>query len=897
MLRRRPLVAIVAVIAMLSGVVAATPATPAEAVSASDFTPGNLISDANFFDGKALTASQTQTFLEQRRPSCTTGYTCLRDYRQATPAMTGTQYCDAMPGQSNERASSIIGRVGQACDISQRVLLVLLEKEQSLVTTSRPSSTQYERATGFACPDTAPCDPSFGGFFYQVYNAARQFQRYAMYPSNYQHRVGVRQVLYHPNAACGSSAVNIENQATAGLYNYTPYQPNKAALANMYGTGDSCSAYGNRNFWRIFTDWFGDPRGAGSGPPIGAVDASATTYGLQATLSGWAFDPDTTSPIRVHVYANNPYPQGRNVGTLIAEQQRADIPARTPGNSDRFGFSGTLTVPSGTTRLCVHALDSTVHGSTMIGCVEVTPKAGTPIGQIDSTYSVGSTAFLRGWAHDPDSKSPIRVHIYRGGPLGVGKPQVAADADLPRPDVQRAVSTAGAAHGYEIAVPAPVGGETYCAYAINVEGGDHRMIGCRDVEPRGGPPSGAFEAIERTSTGDVVLTGWAVDPSTSASSSVRVSVAGRDVGTYVASVARSDVASSYPGYGAAHGFRVQLQLGAGEHRVCVTALDHTGGDPATSLGCRTVSVTLASLMPSADRISGANRFLTSVAVSKDSFPSTAPVVYLASGTSFPDGLSAGPAAAHDGGPVLLTPAGSVPQEVLAEIRRLKPQEIVIVGGTPSVSAAAEQQVRGLGVARTVVRLNGANRFETSRMVAEHAFGRDADAVFLATGLRFPDALAAGPAAALRNGPVLLVNGTAAAPDAATRATIAALRPSYIGVVGNASSISTGMEQAVRAGGVTVERFAGDNRFETAAELGRLFGDVDSVLVASGEGFADALPGAAAAGAAGSPLLLSHSTCVPVPTGDRLAEWRPGEVILLGGVPTLGADVASYRSCG
>lgn len=49
----------------------------------------------------------------------------------------------------------------------------------------------------------------------------------------------------------------LESFGTSALYNYTPYQPNQAALNNMYGSGDGCSAYGNRNFWRIFNDWFG----------------------------------------------------------------------------------------------------------------------------------------------------------------------------------------------------------------------------------------------------------------------------------------------------------------------------------------------------------------------------------------------------------------------------------------------------------------------------------------------------------------------------------------------------------------------------------------------------------------------------------------------------------------
>lgn len=56
--------------------------------------------------------------------------------------------------------------------------------------------------------------------------------------------VGNNSIRWNQNAACGSSVVNIENRATQALYNYTPYQPNAAALAAGYGTGDGCSAYG-----------------------------------------------------------------------------------------------------------------------------------------------------------------------------------------------------------------------------------------------------------------------------------------------------------------------------------------------------------------------------------------------------------------------------------------------------------------------------------------------------------------------------------------------------------------------------------------------------------------------------------------------------------------------------
>lgn len=91
-----------------------------------------------------------------------------------------------------------------------------------------------------------------------MYGAASRLVQYGEEPAKFRFRAGqTTAIAYHPNASCGSSTVTLANRATAALYNYTPYQPNEAALAHMYGTGDDCSSYGNRNFWRIFTDWFG----------------------------------------------------------------------------------------------------------------------------------------------------------------------------------------------------------------------------------------------------------------------------------------------------------------------------------------------------------------------------------------------------------------------------------------------------------------------------------------------------------------------------------------------------------------------------------------------------------------------------------------------------------------
>ena len=103
-------------------------------------------------------------------------------------------------------------------------------------------------------------------------------------------------VQFHPNTACGTTTLTIRNKATAALYYYTPYQPNAAALSNLYGTGDACSSYGNRNFWRMYSDWFGSPTG-GSSNPTGNWEAATASLG-RISLSGWMLDPDKLRPDR-----------------------------------------------------------------------------------------------------------------------------------------------------------------------------------------------------------------------------------------------------------------------------------------------------------------------------------------------------------------------------------------------------------------------------------------------------------------------------------------------------------------------------------------------------------------------------------------------------------------------
>ncbi|MGY1773912.1 LGFP repeat-containing protein, partial [Blastococcus sp. SYSU D00813] len=267
-----------------SGTGTATSPSPALELAAdtSQFRAGNIISDDLFFDGDAMSAGDVQAFLDGKGAACVNGpMPCLKNYRENTWTRAADAYCGAYAGAPGESAAWIITRVGQACGISQRVLLVLLQKEQGLVRASGSSLTlsRYQKATGYGCPDTAPCDVQYYGFYNQVYNAARRFKVYAANPQNYNYRAGrVNSVLYNPDASCGRSDVYIENQATAGLYVYTPYQPNAATLAAGYGSAP-CGAYGNRNFWLYYTDWFGSTQSPGGNAVVQRALASSAQLG------------------------------------------------------------------------------------------------------------------------------------------------------------------------------------------------------------------------------------------------------------------------------------------------------------------------------------------------------------------------------------------------------------------------------------------------------------------------------------------------------------------------------------------------------------------------------------------------------------------------------------------
>lgn len=266
----KKLLTIAGSISLLSALI--VPTEQAEAApQGSAFDPGLIISDSVFFDFGTMSVDQIQDFLDSRVSDCRAepdGPACLKDYVMDTPATQAAEgRCEAIPARSDATAAQMIHDVANACGINPEVLIVTLQKEQGLVTSSKPTPYMYRAAMGYGCPDSDPgiCGKVYVGLFNQIYRGASQLQWYGNSEGSFTwlrpgRTVNVR---YSPRSSCGTKSFEIKSQATANLYYYTPYTPNRAALDNLYGTGDSCSAYGNRNFWRFFHDWFGSPIGGG----------------------------------------------------------------------------------------------------------------------------------------------------------------------------------------------------------------------------------------------------------------------------------------------------------------------------------------------------------------------------------------------------------------------------------------------------------------------------------------------------------------------------------------------------------------------------------------------------------------------------------------------------------
>jgi len=308
------------------------------------------------------------------------------------------------------------------------------------------------------------------------------------------------------------------------------------------------------------------------------------------------------------------------------------------------------------------------------------------------------------------------------------------------------------------------------------------------------------------------------------------------------------------------------------------------------------------------RISQPDRYSTASAISKSCFPAagSAAVVVLVNGADakFADALTSSALGGTAGGPVLLTAATTLPETTRAELARLKPAKVYVVGGPASVSDAVATKARLAAGAGTIVRLGGPDRYAVASAVALE-IGRlsptTATSAMVASGEKWPDSAIGAVAAAMSKRPLLLVSSTAVPPATATA--IKSLKVTQTAVFGGEASLPPAVVSAVcKLTGETApaKRFGvGGSRYDEAAAAASWcvssFGaSLGTVYVASGEVFPDSVTGGVLAARNKHPLVLTTGAAPAQATFDWLNNNRAaiGGIVVLGGPGSVSDNTAS-----
>jgi hypothetical protein len=420
-----------------------TPIT--HAANGADWAAGNIISDGVFANANAMSVADIQAFLNTKvgtggsayatpgfcdtqgtrtsefgggtraQYATSTGrstpFTCLKDYYEVpkvdpAPGIPANNYGGTPIPAGAISAAEMVWNAGQRYSVNPRVLLVMIQKESAgpLITDDWPFLSQYTYAMGAHCPDSGPggaanCDPNYAGFSMQIQESARLLRYYITnmdQPWWTYKKLGANDILYqNSRPSCGSSTVNIVTRATAALYTYTPYQPNQAALNNLYGLGDECSAYGNRNFWRMFIDWFGSTQ---LSVPYGWTYVNQEAFVDANHTQKFTSVPTVAPGGKIYVRV-----QARNIGFQTWANTNFRIGSSHPYDRDSI-FADTSWI---STRRAANLVESSVSPG-QVGTFDFVLKAPSSLG----TYNEYFNLLVEGreWLNDPGLFFTINVN-------------------------------------------------------------------------------------------------------------------------------------------------------------------------------------------------------------------------------------------------------------------------------------------------------------------------------------------------------------------------------------------------------------------------------------------------------------------------------------------------------
>ena len=280
------------------------------------------------------------------------------------------------------------------------------------------------------------------------------------------------------------------------------------------------------------------------------------------------------------------------------------------------------------------------------------------------------------------------------------------------------------------------------------------------------------------------------------------------------------------------------------------------------------------------RLSGDNRYETSVEVSEKNFKSVDTVV-LASGQNIADALVASSYADIEEAPILLTNKNSISDEVLDEIERLKADKVAIVGGQSSISSSVESRLKKEDI--KVTRISGRDRFDTSDKLSQEVsrLSKKSSQAILVNGYKNIDALSVSSLATKEDLPILL-NGRNTL-NMSVKNRLKQMNEKKVYIIGGNNSISSDVEKELNRMQISVVRLSGTDRYETSANIAKYaYKDFNEAIVASGENPVDALAASTLTGKKEAPILLTNKNKIPKSIKKIIEDMDIGKITIVGG---------------
>ncbi len=259
-----------------------------------------------------------------------------------------------------------------------------------------------------------------------------------------------------------------------------------------------------------------------------------------------------------------------------------------------------------------------------------------------------------------------------------------------------------------------------------------------------------------------------------------------------------------------------------------------------------------------DRVSGKNRYITSINLSKKNFNKASNII-ITSGEDFPDAISSGSLSQVLNAPIILVDKDITTQEIKDEIKRLEPKKIYIVGGESKVS---DEYINSLNI--DFKRISGSDRYETSKEVLkeyEKINKTNADKIIIAGGENYPDALTASSLSKELHMPMLLVNGSN--------------NEEYI----EKAKYGVGSLNSLGIDDFSGKLLYGANRYETSVAVAKFLNmSHNEIIVSSGLNYPDSL----VSSSMGKPIILVDDKGFTRDAIKYIGEISPEKVMFIGG---------------